>query len=76
MPREILFNDIEAVESEEYSPIKEFGGWGWRWLPFRDKMAYSVEGNKCVRLTMENGTEIVIGSQKPDELEEAISEAK
>lgn len=75
-PRKVYLTDIESFEAEEYSPLKEFGGWGWRWLPFRDKTAYSVEGEQCVRLTMEDETEIVIGSQKPEELEEAISEAK
>lgn len=75
-PRKIFLDDIEDFTSEEYSPLKEFGGWGWRWLPFHDKTAYSVEGHKCVRLEMKDDTEIVIGSQKPDELEEAISELK
>ncbi len=75
-PRKIFLDEVKSFAAEEYSPLKEFGGWGWRWLPFRYKMAYSVEGEECVRLTMEDDTEIVIGSQKPDELEEAISEAK
>ena len=75
-PRKIYIPDIESFEAEEYSPLKEFGGWGWRWLPFRDKTAYSVEGEECVRLTMKDDTEIVIGSQKPEELEDAIAEQK
>lgn len=73
-PRKIHIEDIESFEPEEYSPLKEFGGWGWRWFPFRHKMAYSVAGDEGVRLTMENGTEIMIGSLKPEELEDAIAD--
>lgn len=75
-PREISLDEVESFGAEEYSPIKEFGGWGWRWFPFRSKTAYSVSGNQAVRLELEDGTEIVIGTDKPEELEEAISEAK
>jgi len=75
-PREISVDDVESFEAEEYSPLKEFGGWGWRWIPFRHKMAYSVSGNEGVRLTMEDGTEIMIGSKKPEELEDAIADIK
>lgn len=74
--RKISKRDIESFQAEEYSPLKEFGGWGWRWFPFRNKTAYSVSGSECVRLTMENGTEIVIGSGKSQELEDAIADIK
>lgn len=73
--REIKFDDIESFEAETYSPIAEFGGWGVRWIPFRSKIAYNVSGNKGVRITKKNGKEVVIGSQRSEELEKAIAEA-
>lgn len=72
--RDISYDEIEEFRSETYSPIMEFGGWGIRWRP--GKMAYNVSGDKGVRITRENGREIMIGSQRPDELEEAIEEAR
>ena len=71
-PRHISFDQVESFGAETYSPIGEFGGWGIRWIPFRNKVAYNVSGKEGVRITRENAKTVVIGSQKPEELEEAI----
>jgi hypothetical protein len=73
-PRRFEFDAIESFHAEDYSPIGEFGGWGVRWRPFAGKIAYNVSGSEGVRLELENGKEVMIGSQKPEELEEAIGE--
>ena len=70
--RKIGFEEIERFSSEEYSPVKEFGGWGLRWRP--GKFAYNVSGNRGVRIIKNNGKELMIGSQSPEELEKAIEE--
>lgn len=68
--RTIPFADIEEIESTEYRPIREFGGWGIR-LGRRGK-AYTVSGNRGVRITMKNGRKFILGSKNADELESAI----
>jgi hypothetical protein len=73
-PRKFHFDEIEDFQAEEYSPIGEFGGWGVRWHPFAGKIAYNVSGNEGVRLVLEDEREVMVGSQKPGELEEAIKE--
>lgn len=75
-PRRFEFDAIESFQAEEYSPIREFGGWGVRWRPFSGKIAYNVSGSGGVRLELEDGKQVVIGSQKPEELEAAIEEMK
>ena len=70
--RTIPFKEIEDLNSGKYHPVKEFGGWGIRWRP--GKIAYNISGTKAVRITKENGKERVIGTQRPEELEEAIQD--
>jgi hypothetical protein len=74
--RKIHVDEIEEFGAEEYSPVKEFGGWGLRWIPFRGKIAYNVSGDEGVRITKKDGKEVMIGSQKPEELEAAIEEIR
>ena len=39
-------------------------------------MAYNVSGNRGVQPVFSNGKRLLIGSQRPDELAAAISQAK
>lgn len=63
--------DIQRFEVRTYSPIKEYGGWGIRYG--RKGKAYNVSGKHGVQLELSNGKQILIGSQKPDELAEALN---
>lgn len=72
--RVITWDEIEDFQAEKYNPILEFAGWGIRWRP--KKMAYNVSGNKGVRITKKNGKEILIGSDRAEEMETAIREEK
>jgi hypothetical protein len=70
--RKIGFDEIKHVEARTYNPIREYGGWGIRW-GFGKKRAYNISGNQGVGLTLNNGENILIGSQNPDELARIIS---
>jgi hypothetical protein len=54
----------------QYRPILEYGGWGIRCS--RKGRAYNVSGNKGVQLVFQDGKRLLIGSQRPNELEKAI----
>lgn len=71
--RTIRFRDIKTIEARTYRPIVEYGGWGIRvsWRHWGDR-AYNVSGNRGVQLTLKDGKRILIGSQRPDELAQAI----
>jgi len=69
--RVIPFAEIGGLEVREYNAVMEYGGWGIKgWS--RRKMAYNVSGNRGVELTLCDGRRIMLGSQRPDELAEAI----
>jgi hypothetical protein len=54
-----------------YDPVREFGGWGIRiWVG--GPRAYSVSGNRGVDVILYNGERIMIGSQRPRDLAQAL----
>lgn len=54
-----------------YKPLREYGGRGIRFG--KNGKAYNMSGNKGVQLVLKNGRRLLIGSQKPQELAEAIN---
>ena len=72
--REIMFDDIAAFQARQYAAIREYGGWGIRGAAMKSrKMAYNTKGNWGVDVELKNGRFVLIGSQKANELEEAIT---
>jgi hypothetical protein len=74
MKRTVPLADITKATARTYSPLREFGGWGLRGWGARK--AYNVSGNRGVELTLQDGSTIMIGSQRADELEQAILSAQ
>ena len=70
----IKIEDIEKFKAMEYSPMKEYGGWGIK-FGFKGK-AYNVSGNKGVKVFLNNDTNIMFGSQKYKDLEKALKKIK
>lgn len=66
----IPFSEIESVGSVVYRPLREFGGWGVRGMGRR--RAWSARGNRAVVLTLAGDRELLIGSDRPQRLEERI----
>ena len=64
------FGDIVSCEVRTYRPIREYGGWGIRYG--RAGKAYNVSGNRGVQLKLSSGKGLLIGSQRPKELAQAI----
>ncbi len=69
----ISFAEIERHEAVTYRPIMEYGGWGIR--GFAGHMAYNVSGNHGVKLWLRGNKTLMLGSQRADELTQAISNA-
>ena len=66
----ISLEEVTHCEVREYKPIREYGGWGIRYG--KAGKAYNVSGNKGVLFVFANGKKLLIGSQKPEELYNAI----
>lgn len=70
-PRTIPFEEVVEYEAVEYDPVREYYGWGIRrglggW-------AYNVSGNEGVHVEREPKDDVLVGSQRPDELEDAVA---
>ncbi|MGZ7167683.1 MAG: hypothetical protein ACXVIP_04695, partial [Halobacteriota archaeon] len=73
--RTIPLSDIVTYEARQYRPVLEYGGWGIR-FGTRRKRAYTMSGNRGVELELIDGTRLLMGSQRPDELVSAIRAVK
>lgn len=67
----IAFEDIASCQARTYRAVREYGGWGIKYGP--SGKAYNVSGNRGVQLEFRNGSRLLIGSQKADQLAEAIT---
>ncbi len=59
-----------GIESVTYRPVLDYGGWGIRYTA--KGKAYNVSGKRGVRIDMEGGTHILIGSQDPEKIVQAV----
>jgi hypothetical protein len=73
--RDIPFGEIERWEVRNYRPLAEYGGWGLRWGGRERGWAYTVSGNRGVRLELAGGKALLLGSQRPEELAAALAQA-
>ncbi len=71
--RRIPYEKIVRCEPCAYRPILQYGGWGIRWGGPKN-WAYTMRGNRGVRLYLEGGQRLLIGSQAPEELARAIED--
>jgi uncharacterized protein DUF6141 len=62
--------EARSVNIVNYDPMRDFGGYGIR--SARHKKAYIARGNRAVQLALADGTTLLIGSQRPEELVSAI----
>jgi hypothetical protein len=68
--RTIPWEEIRSAEPRIYRPIRDFGGWGVRWAA--RGIVYHARGKQGVRLVLESGERVLIGSQHADDLARAI----
>lgn len=70
-PRTIPFEEVVEYEAVEYDPVREYYGWGIR--RGLDGWAYNVSGNEGVYIEREPKVDVLVGSQRPDDLEDAVA---
>jgi len=69
--RDFKFYDWESIdycEIKKYNPIMDYGGWGIR------IGAYNVSGNTGLLIYFKDGTKLMLGTNKEDELFAALSQ--
>ena len=71
--KRIWYKDIVSVRPTSYRPLRDFGGWGIKWRGKRT--AWTIRGNQAVKVTLQSGKEVYVGSRFPQRLEERIRTA-
>ena len=73
--RTIPADQIQAAEVVRYDPMAEYGGWGIRHNPHApNDHALNQVGDRGVRLQLEGGERLLIGSVEPEALAKAIEQ--
>jgi hypothetical protein len=73
--RVVPITGIVRYRVVQYRPILDYGGWGIR--AGRDgERVLNARGNRGVRLELADGSSLLIGSQRPEELAETLERAR
>lgn len=72
--KEIDWHMIENAEVITYSPLLDYGGWGYR--VGTKGTAINAAGNKGLKLKLKTGKNLLIGTQKADELKQLLVRLK
>ncbi|WP_134091669.1 hypothetical protein [Olivibacter sp. XZL3] len=72
--RVIEWKDIQQVWLRKYHPFWEYRGWGISYG--KAGWAYSTQGNIGLQLELKNGKRILVGTQRPHELEDFLTKLK
>ncbi|MEO9482161.1 MAG: hypothetical protein ABJG47_01890 [Ekhidna sp.] len=73
--KKISKDDIKEMYVRKYKPIREYGGWGYRFR-FKSGRAMNVAGDIGLQLVLKNGKRLLIGTQKPEAMKQAVSRLK
>ena len=71
--RHILWYDIRECYVRKYSPIGEYGGWGYRVTLGKKGKALNVKGNLGIQVVLKNDKRLLLGTQKEDEAKRVVA---
>ena len=74
-PRFFPWQNINSIYVRKYKPLLEYGGWGIRVGLFGKGLAYNVSGNMGIQLALNNNKNLLIGTQRPEEVSIALQKA-
>jgi len=74
-PRIIYWDEISDFYIRYYKPLKEFGGYGIQ-RNIKNGKSFTVSGRDGLQLLLKDKRKILIGTQKPKELEMIIEKLK
>lgn len=69
----IPWDQVEKAYGRTYT-LMDFGGWGYRISS--QGVAYNAQGKYGLQLILKNGKRIMIGTQKPQEIELVLTQLK
>lgn len=67
------WEEIENLEIIKYHALKHYAGWGYRPKMFGRPKAMTIQGTFGLKITFTSGDQIMVGTQRPDDLTYLIS---
>jgi hypothetical protein len=64
----ISWENVRSAHVRQYSPMKEYGGWGIKYSRHGNGKAFSVSGKSGLQLEFRDGDKLLIGTEKGVEL--------
>lgn len=68
------WEQLSKVAVRQYNPIAEYGGWGIRLGLFGKGKAFNVSGNIGLQLEFADGSKLLVGTNKPQEMIAALGQ--
>ena len=68
------WDSISACYVRDYSPLKEYGGWGIKYSFNGNGLVYNVAGSVGLQLNFKEGEPVLIGTQKGEEIKAKLVE--
>lgn len=72
----ISFSELSDCYVRQYSPIGEFGGWGIKYGLGGAGKVYNVSGNMGLQLVYQDGSKLLIGSNRTEEIQKILADLK
>ncbi|TNE33260.1 hypothetical protein EP342_03960 [bacterium] len=72
----IPISNIYSINVEKYKPIREYGGWGYRFSMKGRGLCLNVSKNIGLRIKMKDGFELLLGTQQETELSRVVQQIK
>jgi hypothetical protein len=66
------WESIESAQVRTYSPLMEYGGWGIKYGFNGQGKVFNVAGDQGLQLVFKSGEKLLIGTQKPIEIQAFI----
>lgn len=66
------WQDVKSAYIRKYSPLRDFGGWGYRISLGGNGKAYNVHGNQGLQLEFKDGKKLLIGTQMPERMNDTL----
>ncbi len=71
-PQFYRWEDIKSISMVQYAPLRDYMGWGIR--QGKDGEAFTVKGNKAIKIVLTNNCSLLIGTQLPYEMEGVLKD--
>ena len=74
--KQLTWDIIVNAYARQYKPLQEYGGWGIRFGFAESGTAYTISGKHGLQLVYDKGKRLLIGTQKPDEVENVLKKVE